>query len=80
MGKKKRRDSKDVKVVRPDFIEEAESGDEECSTMTPGKYSKYGAGMGRAGSEAQTLPIRGITQSMVDGHGGGRRGVASYAG
>jgi hypothetical protein len=71
--------------VRPDFIEEADSeGDEDGqSTMTPGKYSKYGGGaMGRSGSEAQTLPIRGITQSMVDGHSGGhvKRGVASYAG
>lgn len=74
--------------MRPDFIEEAESGDEEdeASTMTPGKYSKYvdtrgmAMGMGRSGSEAHSLPIRGITQSLIDGNGGGRRGVASYAG
>jgi hypothetical protein len=82
-GKKKtkdRRDSKDVKVMRPDFIEEAESGDED-STMTPGKYGKYGAGKGRSASEAHTLPIRGITPSMIDVNGGGRKGVAaSYAG
>lgn len=86
---KERRDSKDVKVMRPDFIEEAEESDgeeDECSTMTPGKYSKYvntagmAMGMGRSGSEAHTLPIRGITQSMIDGQSGGRRGVASYAG
>jgi len=72
---KERRDSKDVKVMRPDFIEEAESGDEE-STMTPGKYSKYAGGAG----SVHSLPIRGITPSMVDGGGNGRRGVASYCG
>lgn len=85
---KERRDSKDVKVMRPDFIEEADSEEEEdeASTMTPGKYSKYvntagqAMGMGRSGSEAHTLPIRGITQSMIGGQSGGRRGVASYAG
>lgn len=75
--------------MRPDFIEEAEESDgeeDECSTMTPGKYSKYvntagmAMGMGRSGSEAHTLPIRGITQSMIGGQSGGRRGVASYAG
>lgn len=74
--------------MRPDFIEEADSEEEEdeASTMTPGKYSKYvntagqAMGMGRSGSEAHTLPIRGITQSMIDGQSGGRRGVASYAG
>ncbi|QDS71284.1 hypothetical protein FKW77_001115 [Venturia effusa] len=38
---KKRRDSKDVKVTRPDLIEEADSDEDEdeASTMTPGKYS-----------------------------------------
>lgn len=74
--------------MRPDFIEEADSEEEEdeASTMTPGKYSKYvntagqAMGMGRSGSEAHTLPIRGITQSMIGGQSGGRRGVASYAG
>ncbi|TID13938.1 hypothetical protein E6O75_ATG07170 [Venturia nashicola] len=87
---KERMDFKDVKVTRPNFIEEAGESDgeeDEASTMTPGKYSKHvntagmAMGMGRSGSEAHTVPIRGITQSMIDGHSGGRRGIAaSFAG
>lgn len=74
-------------VLRSNLIEEVGSDEEEeASTVTPGKYSKYvntagqAMGLGRSGSEAHTLPIRGITQSMIDRHSGGRKGVASYAG
>jgi hypothetical protein len=70
-----RRDSKDV--MRPDGFSEAGMSE---STMTPGKYvtQALGKDSGMGNGSVMSMPIRGITPSMVQGNGPDRSVVSYY--